>query len=524
MKKIKARPGVLVVLDGWGIGKKDKEINAIEAAKTPFFDKVFKKFPSTQLDATGEAVGLEKNQMSGSEAGHLNIGAGRVVDQDVRIILEEISSGSFFYNPAFLSTINKVKQRGTNIHLMGLMGNSDSPHSHPDIFFALLILLKKHGLENRVYLHLFTDGRDSYPKSAKEHWHKWKKGIERIGAGELASVCGRFYAMDRIKKWERLEQAYNALVEGEGHQADDFEEAIDKQYKRGLTDEYIEPIIFKKSGKASPRINHGDGVIFFNFRSDRARQFSKLFVGRQGPDARFFQDDVKKLKNLAFVALSNFGPDLELTTAYFNPPVKNTLPVSLSNLRQLYIAETEKFAHITYFINGGYSDSVGGEERVMINSPELKSYANKPEMAAYEVADVVVKNLKAGAYDFYAINFANADMLGHTGDFQATKKGVEAVDKQLKKIYKEVKRKKGFLLITADHGNADQMLSDDKKRSFTFHTKNPVPLILASPEKELKKIKFASKGKLASVAPTLLNLLGAKKPRQMKEESLIKKH
>ncbi|MFO7807091.1 MAG: 2,3-bisphosphoglycerate-independent phosphoglycerate mutase [Candidatus Moraniibacteriota bacterium] len=520
MKKQHLSPLVLVILDGWGVGEKNKNINAIEAAKTPFFDKLCKKYPYTSLKASGESVGLEEGQMSGSEAGHLNIGAGRIVKQEIRVILEEINSGSFFYNPAFLAIANQVKKKGTNLHLMGLMGNSDSPHSHPDVFFALLIFLKQAGLEEKVFFHLFTDGRDSFPRSAGEHWKNWKKHIDKIGIGELASVCGRFYAMDRIKKWERLKKAYNALVEGQGERFSDFGEALESQYKKGLTDEYIEPIVFQKNNKDLPRIKSGDGVIFFNFRSDRARQFAKLFVGHQGPDAKFFSD-IKRLKDISFVALTNFGPDLNLKTAYHSSSVNNTLPVALSGERQIYIAETEKFAHVTYFINGGYPDPLGGEERIKIDSPEVRSYAEKPGMSSSEITEVVIKNLKADNYVFYGINFANTDMLGHTGDFEATKKGIEIIDKQLKKIFKVVKKQKGTLIVTSDHGNADQMLTFDGERVFTFHTKNPVPFILASKDKRFEKIKLKNDGKLANIAPTILEIMNIKKPKQMLEKSLI---
>jgi 2,3-bisphosphoglycerate-independent phosphoglycerate mutase len=310
------------------------------------------------------------------------------------------------------------------------------------------------------------------------------------------------------------------MVEGEGELADDFEEAVEEQYKKGLTDEYLEPVIFQENGQTLPRIKDGDGVIFFNFRSDRARQFSKLFVGHQGPDAKFFKD-IKKLKKIDFVALTNFGPDLNLKTAYFTPPVNNTLPVSLSNLKQLYIAETEKFAHVTYFINGGYPDAIGGEERIRIDSPRIKSYADKPEMSSIDIAKVLIDNIRVGVYDFYAVNFANADMLGHTGDFKATKKGIEVLDKQLKKLFREIKKQKGVLVITADHGNADQMISLDEERIFTFHTKNPVPFILIGELDKIKNIKLRKDGKLANIAPTVLDLLKVKKPRQMKEKSLI---
>ncbi len=522
IKKESKRLLVFAILDGWGAGSKDKKINALEAAKTPFFDYLIKNYPHTQLDATGRAVGLEENQMSGSEAGHLNIGAGRIVKQDVRIILEEINQGNFFKNPVFLSAIQKIKEKNSDMHLMGLMGNNDSPHSHPDIFLALLVLLEKHNLKGKVYIHLFTDGRDSFPKSALEHWKKWKGMLDTVGAGKLASVTGRFYAMDRAKNWDRLISAYDALVNGEGKQMENFKQVIEYNYKQGNTDEYVEPsVIVDKNKKPTAVIKENDGLIFFNLRSDRARQFSKLFVGANTRVEKNFPK-VDFFKKLSFVAMTDFGPDLNLQTAYSVPPIKGTLPSLLSNLKQLYISETEKFAHITYFINGGYPDPVGGEDRIMVKSPKVRSYAEKPEMASKEITKVIKDNLKYGVYNFIAVNYPNTDMVGHTGDFQATMKAAEIIDQRLKSLYKEIKKKNGALVVTADHGNADVMLDQASGRIFTFHTKNPVPFIVAD-DKLKKKINLKSGGKLANVAPTLLDILNIYPPEEITEQSLIEK-
>lgn len=514
-------PIVLAILDGWGIGPKNKKINAIECAKTPFFDSLVDGPRFSKLEASGEDVGLEKNQMSGSEAGHLNIGAGRIVKQDVRYILEDIDGGGFFRNPAFLSVLNNVKRMKSDIHLMGLMGNGDSPHSHPDIFLALLVLLKRQKLEGRVFIHLFTDGRDSYPKSALEHWEKWKGMMDSVGIGEVATICGRFYAMDRVKNWDRLLKAYQLLTNSEGKKFRSVQDAIKSAYEKNITDEYIEPSVIVKHRGPIAKIKQNDGVIFFNLRSDRARQFSKLFVGTKNKKENHFPK-LSGIRNISFVAMTNFGPDLNLKTAYYSSPVINTLPVALQNFRQLYIAETEKFAHITYFINGGYSEPIGGEDRILIKSPVVRSYAEKPEMASMEISQVVNKSIKYGVYDFIAINFANADMVGHTGDFKATVKGVETLDKILKEMNRELAKKDGVLVVTADHGNADVMIDKKTKRIFTFHTKNPVPFAIATKNKRFKSIKTSSSGILANIAPTVLELMDVPKPEEMAKDSLIK--
>lgn len=521
MTKKQKQPLVLTILDGWGIGPKQKDVNAIFAAKTPFFDYCTKNYPHTQLGATGRDVGLGENQMSGSESGHLNIGAGRVVTQDVRIILEAIDNGSFFQNPVFLGTINNVKKYHSNLHLVGLMGNKDSPHSHPDIVLALLILLKKHGFKGRVFLHLFTDGRDSFPKSALEHWANWKKMIEQTDVAKVASVSGRFYGMDRSKNWDRLMKAYNAVANGKGEKFRTPEEAIQSNYDRGKTDEYIEPAVLIENGRPLGKVKNNDGMIFFNFRSDRARQFSKLFVGTNTKKEKGFPRH-KILENLLFVAMTNFGPDLKLKTAYASSPLVSTLPTALINLKQLYISETEKFAHVTYFINGGYADAIAAEERVMINSPRVASYAKKPEMSAQEIATVITKNIIYDVFDMIVVNFANADMVGHTGDFAATVKGVEFVDAQIKKIFSQVKRKKGIMIITADHGNADIMVDKKTGRAFTFHTKNPVPFVVATDQSRAKKIKLSGGGVLANITPTVIDLLDQKIPEEMTKKSLIR--
>lgn len=520
MSNNKKSPIVLSILDGWGIGSKDKKVNAIESAKTPFYDMLSKSKRFSRLDATGESVGLEKNQMSGSESGHLNIGAGRIVKQDIRYVLEDIDGGGFFRNPVLLGTLNRIRRTKANVHLMGLMGNGDSPHSHPDIFLALLVLLKRQKFDGRVFVHLFTDGRDSFPKSALEHLKKWENMMDSVGIGEIATICGRFYAMDRAKNWDRLLKAYLLLTNGEGKKFKSARDAINAAYRSNITDEYITPSVIIKNGKPAAIIKQNDGVVFFNLRSDRARQFSKLFVGTKNTRENHFPK-LSEIKNISFIAMTNFGPDLNLETAYYSSPVINTLPVALQSHKQLYISETEKFAHITYFINGGYPEAIGGEDRIMIKSPVLHSYAQKPEMSAGEITQVVTKSLKYGIYDFVAINFANADMVGHTGDFKATVKAVEFLDRSLKEIYNELAKKDGTMIVTADHGNADVMIDKKTKRIFTFHTKNPVPFAIATQNKKFKSIKLSDGGILGNISPTILDMMDIPKPEEMEEKSLI---
>lgn len=516
---MKKKPLLFAILDGWGVGPKDKSINAIAAAKTPFFDEVIKDYPYTQLGATGVDVGLEENQMSGSESGHLNIGAGRVVEQDVRIILEAISNGSFFKNPVFLGAINHAKRFNSKVHFAGLLGDKDSPHAHPDILLALIVLFKKNNLEDRTFLHLFTDGRDSFPRSALEHWSHWKNLLEKDSAAKCATLCGRFYAMDRTKKWDRLMKAYDAMVYGKGEKYSSVEEAVNANYKKDNTDEYLEPSILVENGQPVAKIEDNDVVIFFNFRSDRARQFSKFFVGTETKKEKDFPE-FPHLKNLFFVAMTDFGPDLQLQTAFPSDPITSTLPVALSEIKQLYISETEKFAHITYFINGGYSAAIAGEDRIMVDSPDVKSYAEEPEMSAKHVTDTIEKNLKYDVYDFIAVNYANADMVGHTGDFAATIKAVECVDSQLLRLHKALKKKDGTLVISADHGNADVMVDKKAGRLFTFHTKNPVPFCVVSKNAK-RRLSLESGGVLGNITPTILDLLEISQPKEMEKDSLI---
>jgi len=512
-------PTVLVILDGYGIAPPGND-NAITLAKKPTIERLFREYPSTTLCATGTCVGLPDHKMSGSEAGHMNIGAGRIVPQDSRHITDSIKDGSFFMNPAIIGAVKHVKDTGGNFHLMGLMGNGDSPHSDPEHFRAILKLAKKHNI-NEVYCHLFTDGRDSYPKSAKTHLKYFREIMREEGIGKIATLAGRFYAMDRAKNWKRLTLAYDATVFARGEKADSAEEAIEKAYQANLTDEYLLPTVILENGEPVAKIKKDDAVVFYNFRSDRARQFSKLFIATD--EKSILGDDmpiIDKLKNLYFVTLTDFGPGLDEHTAFPEYTILATLPMTLGQLKQLYIAESEKFAHITYFLNGGYADPVGDEERIMVKSPVVDSYAKIPEMSAALITKNVLAALEKNSYDFIAINYANADMVGHTGDLRATVKAVECLDAQIEVLEKIVLEKGGNLIITADHGNADDMIDFNSDQPNTYHTKNPVPFLLVS--EKFKDKKLRGDGVLGNIAPTVLDILGIEKPKLMAKNSLLK--
>ncbi|MFZ5982253.1 MAG: 2,3-bisphosphoglycerate-independent phosphoglycerate mutase [Patescibacteria group bacterium] len=511
-------PTLLIILDGWGVAPPSRG-NAISLARKPFFDQIYKTYPSCVLGATGRSVGLEDNKMSGSEAGHINIGAGRIVPQDSYFIYKSIQDGSFFMNPALCSTMEHVRHSGGRLHILGLMGNTDSPHSDPRHFEAILKMAKDSEVKE-VFCHLFTDGRDSYPKSALEHLEHYEGLMKKIGVGRIATLCGRFYAMDRTKKWDRLMKAYDAMVFARGKEVSSTREAIESAYQDGLTDEYILPSIIFEKGKPLARIGDGDAVIFFNFRSDRARQLTKIFVGT---NKRAILNDsmpvVDRIKNFRFTVLTGFGPDLDVETAFPSHTISATLPMALRGKKQLYTSETEKYAHVTYFLNGGYADPVAGEERIMVESPKVSSYADVPQMSAEILTDNLIQYIRHDIYDFMTINFPNADMVGHTGDLSATVRAVEVLDKEVKKLTEEILKREGQVIITADHGNADDMIDFHTNQPNTFHTKNPVPLILVGDKFRDKKLRDG--GVLGNIAPTILEIMGVEKPRAMKEESLL---
>ena len=511
-------PTLLVILDGYGLAAPSK-YNAVSLSKRPTLDRLFEMYPHTQLGATGSDVGLEENKVSGSEAGHMNIGAGRIVPQDSFYITKSIKDGSFFTNPVLIGAAHNTRDNGTNLHLMGMMGNADSPHSDPDHFRAILRLAKENGARE-VFCHLFTDGRDSYPKSAKTHLKNFQKIMQEEGIGRIATISGRFYAMDRSKNWDRLSRAYEAMVFSKGEKANSPEEAIEKNYENGLTDEYALPTVIYSDGSPVAKIKDGDSLVFFNLRSDRARQFSKLFVS-VGEKA-FLNDDmpvIERPKNLYFAALTNFGPELDVHTVWEGQTLQGTLPMAAGKLKQLYISETEKFSHVTYFLNGGYADPVDDEDRMMIPSPKINSYARIPQMSAPKITEYLKKKMQKDSYDLYVANFANADMVGHTGDLKAAVAACEVLDQQIEVLAKEVLRRGGRMIVTADHGNVEKMFDEKANQPFTFHTKNPVPFLLISDKMKGKKLR--SGGVLGNIAPTVLDLLEIERPNVMDKNSLI---
>lgn len=514
-----ARPVVLIIMDGWGIARPSHG-NAVTLAKTPGINFFTKNFPYTLLTAHGKKVGLPHNQDGNSEAGHTNIGAGRIVEQDSVHISKSIKDGTFFRNAAFLEAINHVKRHGlhgerSKLHIMGLLSNHESAHSSPDHLFALLRLCREQGLNN-VYLHLFTDGRDSPRYAALKLLKRLEKEFKNNE--KIASISGRYYAMDRVSNWTRTELTYNALVLGRGVTAATAEEAIFQAYNRGLSDEFIVPtVIIGENKKPVATIDDRDSIIFFNLRSDRARQMSKPFlqVNFNGFKRR------KVLKDFRFVAMTDFGPELpNILTAYPSHVLNDTLPMVLAKERQLYISEREKYSHITYFLNGGYANPCDGENRIMIKSPDVATYDLKPVMSAPEITHVVLEAIDHNLYDFIAINFANPDMVGHTGNLEAAIRAVQYVDKCVGEITDAVLKRGGNVIITADHGNVEEMINLETGEIDTEHSANPVPLILASKDRALNRLKLR-RGVLADVAPTILKIMGVKKPRAMTRRGLF---
>ena len=511
-------PLVLLVLDGWGKWD-EKKGNPIYASKTPFINSLFEKYPNTLLDASGADVGLPSGQPGNSEAGHMNIGAGRVVEQDSTIISKSINNGTFFKNPAFLQAATHVEKHNSNIHIMGLLSDGFSPHADNDHILSLIsFFIGK--TKQQIYLHLFTDGRDSPQFAALKVMSQYNT-IFNSSRVKVASIMGRFYAMDRKKSWERTKMAYNALVLGKGEKADDPVEAIDRAYNRRESDEFILPTVIVDKDKAIGPISDNDALVFFNLRSDRARQLTKAFVQKdfeKKAKGAFVREKV--LKNTLFVALTDFGPDLKgVLTAYPGIDLPDTLPVALKNYRQLYIAETEKYAHVTYFFNGGYDHIVAGEKRVELPSKDVDSYAKTPEMSTGEICAYIIKEINKNNFDFVMANIASPDMIGHTGDFKAAVKAMEVVDKSLAVLVSEVLDKKGTIIITSDHGNVEEMINLKTNEIDTEHSINPVPFIVVNHH----NFKLAKKGKLANIAPTVLDILGVAKPMLMKAKSLIVK-
>lgn len=515
-------PFVLVILDGWGIAP-GSDTNPITLAHTPVFKKLWETYPHTTLAASGTSVGLPEGQEGNSEAGHLNLGAGRIVLQDAVWISNSIKDGTFFKNTAFLEASKSALKKNTSVHLMGLLSGYNSGHSQPDHLQALLEFFRDQG-NKRVYLHLFTDGRDTPKFSAEGLLANLNKSLQN--KERIVTIMGRLYGMDRKKDWKHTELAYRALVRGEGRFARTPEEALKEAYKSGESDEFIVPtVIGTKESFRESRVREGDSVVFFNLRSDRARQLTKAFVqpSFQSQNPGSFKR-LPLLKDVLFVAMTDFGPDLPgVLTAYPSRDVHMSLPFVLGDVRQMYIAESEKYAHMTYFFNGGYANPVAGEQRIMVQSPNVSSYDATPEMATREITNVAVEHLERGLIDVVGINYANADMVGHTGNLKAGIRAVETIDACLGELYEAVKRCHGVLMITADHGNIEEMVDLNSGIVNTEHSINRVPFLCVDTRSPAETFTLRSEGVLADVAPTILEMMGRVKPDEMTGRSLILK-
>ncbi len=509
------KPVVLCIMDGFGYNPSDYG-NAIRAAKTPRLDELMKDNPMTYIGASGLDVGLPDGQMGNSEVGHTNIGAGRVVYQELTRITKSIQDGDFYQNEAFLGAVENCKAHDSALHLIGLLSDG-GVHSHNTHLYALLELAKRNGLE-KVYVHCLMDGRDVPPTSGVKYLEELEAKCKEIGVGKIATVMGRFYAMDRDNIWDRVGKAYAAMVYREGVEAADPVEAVKASYEtidedgKHLTDEFVLPTVC--AGGAP--IAENDSVIFYNFRPDRAREITRTFVD---PDFTGFQR--KAFFPLYYVCMTQYDEEMPNVEVAFKPEtLVNTMGEYLSKLgkTQLRIAETQKYAHVTFFFNGGEEKVYPGEDRILIDSPKISTFDLKPEMSAYEVCDAVCEQILSGKYDVVILNFANCDMVGHTGVFDAAVKAVETVDTCVGRVADAVKKMDGVLLITADHGNADQMYAADGS-PFTAHTTNPVPLVVVGKKCTLKK----EGGRLCDLSPTMLDIMGLEQPKEMTGVSLIEK-
>ena len=504
---------MLMILDGFGINPKE-EGNAVKLASTPNIDKLMKKYPVTKMIASGMGVGLPEGQMGNSEVGHTNIGAGRIIYQDLAKITKSIEDGDFFSNEVLVNAIENCKKNGSKLHILGLVSDG-GVHSHNRHLYGLLELAKRRDFED-VYIHCILDGRDTPPASAEGYIQDLQEKIKEKGVGKIATLSGRFYTMDRDKRWNRVEKAYNAIVNGEGIKAIDPINAIESSYQKEVFDEFVEPIVITNGDKPITTIENGDSVIFFNFRKDRARQITRAIV-----DKEFNEFETKKL-NINFVCFTNYDASMpNVQIAFKEEPVLNSFGeiISKNGKTQLRIAETEKYAHVTFYFNGGEEKQYALEDRILVPSPKVETYDLKPEMSAYEVCDKAVEAINSKKYDCIILNFANPDMVGHTGSLQAAIKAIEAIDVCVGKIYDAIENQKANLIITADHGNAEQMIDYKTGEPHTAHTTNLVPLILIT-EKENLKLK---EGRLCDIAPTMLELMGIEKPDEMTGKSIIEK-
>ncbi len=504
----------LIILDGFGINPRE-EGNAITAANKPNIDKLFKEYPNTIIKTSGMDVGLPSGQMGNSEVGHTNIGAGRIVYQELTRITKSIEDGDFFDKKEFLDAVENCKANNTKLHLFGLLSDG-GVHSHNTHLYALVELAKRQGLKD-VFVHCFFDGRDVPPDSAGGFVEELEAKLSEIGVGKIASVMGRYYAMDRDKRWDRVKLAYDVMVLGEGLNAESAMKAVANSYSKQEFDEFVKPTVILQNGKPTATIDANDSVVFFNFRPDRAREITRAFV-----DKDF--DGFERAKGyfpLHFVCMTQYDATIENVSVAFKPQsLANTFGeyISKQGLRQLRIAETEKYAHVTFFFNGGVEKVYEGEDRALIPSPKVATYDLKPEMSAIEVTDEVLNRINSKEYDVIILNYANPDMVGHTGILEAAKTAIETIDKCLGRVVPAILDQGGTVMITADHGNSEQMVDYDTGGPFTAHTTNPVPLLMIGQgDVKLKE------GRLADLAPTMLDILGLKKPDEMTGESIIVK-
>ncbi|MFC1618103.1 2,3-bisphosphoglycerate-independent phosphoglycerate mutase [Patescibacteria group bacterium] len=509
------KPTILIVLDGWGLSNQ-KEGNAVSAAKTPYLDFIKENYPMTELEACCEEVGLPPGVMGNSEVGHMNMGAGRVVPQDVTLINSAIESKAFFSNPALLASMEHVRQHNSKLHLVGMVSDG-LVHSDIKILYALLDMCRQQEIK-QVYIHAITDGIDVDKRSALNYIKELDKHIKKSGVGQIVTVTGRYYAMDRAHNYDRTAKAYHAMVHGIGPYEKTAEKAIERAYEYGINDDMIEPTVISDSYIPKALVGKGDSFIFFNLRSDRTRQLSKPFVLHKFD----FFDRGKHIEDLNFTGMTNFGDDLPMAIAYMDTRLVNALPEvfgAIEKIPQLYIAEEEKFSQVAYFFHGGSSQQYDLEERIMVPSKKVKSYDELPEMSAAEVTDNILEDLAKQKSKFIMVNFANPDIVGHTGNFKATIKALEFLDPKIKAICEAATKQGGLCIVTSDHGNCEEMLDSETQVPLRKHATNPVPFILVSDDTAIKSLNL-QKGILGDVAPTILKLMNYNIPKEMTSKPL----
>ena len=507
------KPTVLMILDGYGLNER-KEANAVYEANTPVMDRLMAQYPFVKGNASGLAVGLPEGQMGNSEVGHMNMGAGRIVYQELTRITKEIQDGDFFKNEALLTAMDNAKKNDSSIHFMGLLSDG-GVHSHITHLFGLLEMAKKEGLK-KVYVHCFLDGRDTPPASGKGYIEELQAKMQELGVGEIGVVSGRYYAMDRDNRWDRVELAYKALTKGEGVKGTDAAEAVQASYDNGKTDEFVLPTVIEKDGKAVTTIKDGDSVVFFNFRPDRAREITRAFCSDD-----FTGFSREKRLDLTYVCFTDYDDTIpNKLVAFHKVMLHNTFGeyLAANGLKQARIAETEKYAHVTFFFNGGVEEPNEGEDRILVKSPKVPTYDMQPEMSAPEVCEKLVEAIKSQKYDVIIINFANPDMVGHTGIEAAAIRAVETVDTCVGKAVDAILEVNGQMFICADHGNAEQLVDYETGEPFTAHTTNPVPFILVNAD---PKYTLREGGCLADIVPTLIQLMGMEQPVEMTGKSLL---